>query len=37
MLAKLWAKKIMAGEKTLKDVPTSLVAAVKKELAEMLK
>lgn len=37
MLAKLWAKKILAGEKTLKDVPAGLVAAVKKEMASLLK
>ncbi len=37
MLAKLWAKKILAGEKTLKDVPSGLVAAVKKEIALLVK
>ena len=37
MLAKLWAKKVLAGEKTLKDVPSGLVAAVKKEIALLVK
>lgn len=36
MIAKLWAKRILAGDKTIADVPDGLVEAVKKEIIILL-
>ena len=36
MIAKLWAKRILAGEKTIADVPAQLLQQVKQELLNML-
>lgn len=36
MIAKLWAKRIIAGEKTINDVPKKLIDAVKQEIISLL-